>query len=108
MRVGINGMGRVGRAYLRRASQCSNVDVVAVNDITDAETLAHLLRHDSTFGPFPGGDRAGRRRLVIDGRKIAGHLASATPDELPWERTASTSSSSAPASSAPARRPPGT
>ena len=70
MRVGINGMGRVGREYLRYAADSDDMEVVAVNDITDVATLARLLRHDSTFGPFPPG-RGRRRPLVIDGRKIA-------------------------------------
>ena len=51
-RVAINGLGRVGRAYLRYAVNSDDLEVVAVNDIADAETVARLLRRDSTFGPF--------------------------------------------------------
>jgi glyceraldehyde 3-phosphate dehydrogenase len=51
IRVGINGMGRIGRDYLRYALDSDDIDVVAVNDIADSLTLARLLRHDNTFGP---------------------------------------------------------
>jgi glyceraldehyde 3-phosphate dehydrogenase len=50
VRVGINGFGRIGRAFLRRSLQLEDIDVVAINDITDARTLAHLLEFDSTYG----------------------------------------------------------
>jgi glyceraldehyde 3-phosphate dehydrogenase len=83
MRVGINGMGRVGRAYLRRAVQTTDVEVTAVNDVTDAATLAHLLRNDSTFGPFPGEVRALGDTLLVDGHKIS-VSAHAQPREIPW------------------------
>ena len=82
MRVGINGMGRVGRAYLRRAIQTHDVEVVAVNDVTDVETLAHLLRYDSTFGPFPG-IRAVGDTLMVEDRKLP-VFAHARPEEIPW------------------------
>jgi glyceraldehyde 3-phosphate dehydrogenase len=83
MRVGVNGMGRVGRAYLRRAAQTPGVEVVAVNEITDVETLAHLVRHDSTFGPFPGEVRTTGDALIVDDRKVpvTSHLR---PEEIPW------------------------
>ena len=83
MRVGINGMGRVGRAYLRRALQTSDVEVVAVNDVTDLPTLAHLLRYDSTFGPFPAEVRVVGDTLVVDGRTID-VSAWTRPKEIPW------------------------
>jgi len=51
-RVGINGFGRIGRAFLRRALETDVLEVVAVNDVTDARTLAHLLEFDSTYGPL--------------------------------------------------------
>jgi glyceraldehyde 3-phosphate dehydrogenase len=50
IRVGINGFGRIGRTFVRRALERSDIEVVAVNDITDARTLAHLLEFDSTYG----------------------------------------------------------
>jgi len=84
IRVGVNGMGRVGRAYLRRAVQSPDVEVVAVNDVIDARQLARLLRHDSTFGPFPaeivvGGDDV----LLVDGQKIA-VTSFKEPGQIPW------------------------
>ena len=55
VRVGINGFGRIGRNVFRAAQESSaDIEVVAVNDITDAGTLAHLLKYDSVYGPFPG------------------------------------------------------
>jgi glyceraldehyde 3-phosphate dehydrogenase len=83
MRVGINGMGRVGRAYLRRALETTDVEVVAVNDVTDVTTLAHLIRHDSTFGRFPGEVRAIGDSLVVDGHKIP-VTGESRPDAIPW------------------------
>ena len=54
-RVAINGFGRVGRSVLRIAHERgADLEIVAINDLTDAGTLAHLLRHDSVYGPFPG------------------------------------------------------
>ena len=55
IRVGINGFGRIGRCFLRAAyERRGDIEVVAVNDLVDAKTLAHLLRYDSVFGRFPG------------------------------------------------------
>ena len=59
IKVGINGFGRIGRNVLRAAIDNKNIDIVAVNDLTDAKTMAHLLKYDSTFGIFPG-EVAGR------------------------------------------------
>jgi glyceraldehyde 3-phosphate dehydrogenase len=84
VRVGINGFGRVGRCFLRAAYERSaDIEVVAVNDLVDARTLAHLLRYDSVFGRFPG-------EVVTtgDGLDVAGHLvrtfAETEPYALPW------------------------
>ncbi|HEY7050450.1 MAG TPA: type I glyceraldehyde-3-phosphate dehydrogenase [Jatrophihabitantaceae bacterium] len=83
IRVGINGMGRIGREYLRYAAATDDVEVVAVNDIADITTLARLLRHDSTFGPFSKSVDVNDGTLVIDGRKIA--VSSVRePTELSW------------------------
>jgi glyceraldehyde 3-phosphate dehydrogenase len=84
MRVGINGMGRVGRAYLRRTLQTPDIEVVAVNDVTDISTLAHLLRHDSTFGPFPGEVYSIADALVVGGHKIPVTVEE-RPSEIPWD-----------------------
>ncbi len=62
VRVGINGFGRIGRKLFRAAYEAgSDLEFVAVNDIADAATLAHLLKYDSMYGRFPGTRRAGRR-----------------------------------------------
>ena len=87
IRVGINGLGRVGRAYLRRASQVDGLEVVAVNDITDAVSLQHLLRRDSTFGRFPSEVVADGEVLLVDGRKIA-VTAEPEPTQIPWAQHA--------------------
>jgi glyceraldehyde 3-phosphate dehydrogenase len=71
IRVGINGLGRVGRAYLRYAAEVDDVDVVAVNDVADAETIARLLRHDSTFGAFRRDVSLVDDVLVVADQKIA-------------------------------------
>jgi glyceraldehyde 3-phosphate dehydrogenase len=83
IRVGINGMGRIGREYLRYAAVTDDLEVVAVNDITDAATIARLLRHDSTFGPFGKPVEVGKGALVVDGRKIA-VSAVREPSGLAW------------------------
>jgi glyceraldehyde 3-phosphate dehydrogenase len=83
-RVAINGFGRVGRSVLRAAhKQDAPFEIVAVNDITDAATLAHLLRYDSVFGPFPGEVELVDGDLVIDGHTIRA-LAEPELAKLPW------------------------
>lgn len=86
-RIGINGFGRigrmVGRAILERNSK--NIELVAVNDITDAKSLAHLLKYDSVHGRFPGGNvRAGVESIIVNGKEIK-VLAKKDPAELPWK-----------------------
>ncbi|HEX4245655.1 MAG TPA: glyceraldehyde 3-phosphate dehydrogenase NAD-binding domain-containing protein, partial [Acidimicrobiales bacterium] len=84
VRVGINGFGRIGRNFLRAArNQGTDIEVVAVNDLTSAETLAHLLRYDSTHGRFPGEIQVAEGHIVIDGRRIT-VLAEREPKALPW------------------------
>jgi glyceraldehyde 3-phosphate dehydrogenase len=84
VRVAINGFGRVGRCFLRAAhEQDADIDVVAVNDLVDAETLAHLLKYDSVFGRFPGDVNATGAGIEIDGRGVRA-LAVADPERLPW------------------------
>ncbi len=70
-RVGINGFGRVGRSFTRGTLQRDDIEVVAVNDITDAHTLAHLLAYDSTFGRLDNDVKAAEDAIVVDGRSIA-------------------------------------
>jgi glyceraldehyde 3-phosphate dehydrogenase len=84
VRVAINGFGRVGRSALRSAiAREVDIDVVAINDVMDVPTLAHLLRYDSVFGRFPGDVAAGERELIIDGEHIQ-VLAEKEPSALPW------------------------
>ena len=80
MKIAINGFGRIGRSVLRAAPD----KIVAINDLTDARTLAHLLRYDSTLGRFPGTVVAGEDHLIVDGRKIA-VTAEPDPARLPWD-----------------------
>jgi glyceraldehyde 3-phosphate dehydrogenase len=83
IRIGINGMGRIGREYLRYAVDSDDLEVVAVNDIAEISALARLLRHDSTFGPFRKEVEANDGTLVVDGRKIV--VSSARePRQLDW------------------------
>jgi glyceraldehyde 3-phosphate dehydrogenase len=83
IRVGINGLGRVGRSYLRRAEQSEDLEVVAVNDVADVTTLTNLIRRDSTFGRFAGDVEADGQVLLLDGRKVA-VSAETEPGRLPW------------------------
>lgn len=83
IKVGINGFGRIGRNMLR-ASSGSGIEFVAVNDITDARTLAHLLKYDSVLGVFPGDVRSTADTIIVDGQPIK-VLAAKDPGELPWK-----------------------
>ena len=83
-RVGINGFGRIGRNVFRAAHESgADVEIVAVNDITDNETLAHLLKYDSVYGPFPGTVEPTGDSLRIDGREVRA-LEERDPAALPW------------------------
>ncbi len=84
VRVAINGFGRTGRCALRSAHQHgTNIEVVAINDVMDTGTLAHLLRHDSVFGRFPAEIAAGDSTVTVDGREIS-VFSKADPADLPW------------------------
>src|SRR5918998_3230782 len=84
VRVGINGFGRIGRNVFRAAHESeADVEIVAVNDITDAGTLGHLLKYDSVFGPFPGEVSVGEGSLTVDGNEVK-VLAERDPAALPW------------------------
>jgi glyceraldehyde 3-phosphate dehydrogenase len=85
VRVGINGFGRIGRNFLRAAlAQGGTVEVVAVNDLTDARTNAHLLRYDSTHGRFDGVIETDGDSLLVNAKPIR-VLAEREPKALPWE-----------------------
>jgi len=84
VKVGINGFGRIGRNLFRAAYEASSeLDFVAVNDITDPETLAHLLKYDSILGRFPGEVKATAGGFSVDGREIK-VLGERDPAALPW------------------------
>ena len=83
VRVGINGFGRIGRNVFRAAAGNDDVEIVAVNDITDTSTLAYLLQYDSIFGQYPGEVVADGDALVVDGRRVK-VFAERDPGALPW------------------------
>ncbi len=86
VRVGINGFGRIGRNALRAAAargDSSELEFVAVNDLTDARTLAHLLKYDSILGPYPGSVSQHEGAIEVDGRELK-VLAETDPGKLPW------------------------
>ncbi len=85
-KVGINGFGRIGRLVLRAALESdAPLDIVAVNDITDASTLAHLFKYDSVHGRFPGTVEASGDGLAIDGKRVR-VFAEKDPSKLPWKK----------------------
>lgn len=83
VKVGINGFGRIGRLFLRAASG-KDVDIVAVNDLTDPATLEHLLKYDTVFGRYPGEVTSGEGKLVVEGKEIT-VLSQSDPAQLPWK-----------------------
>lgn len=85
-KIGINGFGRIGRLVLRAMVQSkSDLNVVAVNDLTDAATLAHLLKYDSVHGGFPATVEQDGDGIVVDGKKID-VLSEKDPAKLPWKQ----------------------
>src|SRR3954451_13225463 len=83
-RVAINGFGRIGRCVLRAAHERgAGFEIVAINDVADAATLAHLLAHDSTYGRFGADVRVEGDLLIVDGQPIR-VLAEPDPAELLW------------------------
>jgi glyceraldehyde 3-phosphate dehydrogenase len=87
IRVGINGFGRIGRQVLRAAKEqgVADLDFVAVNDLTDTKTLAHLFKYDSVHGTFDGDVEAHDGRIVVDGDDIK-ILSEKDPGALPWKQ----------------------
>lgn len=85
-RVGINGFGRIGRQVLRAAKeqQVADLDFVAINDLTDTKTLAHLFKYDSVHGTYEGEVEAGSDSIIVDGDEIR-ILSEKDPAALPWE-----------------------
>jgi glyceraldehyde 3-phosphate dehydrogenase len=84
IKVGINGFGRIGRLTFRAMLKKGNIEVVAMNDLTDAKTLAHLLKYDSIHGKFPGEVSADGDFLIVNGKKMRVY-AEKDPANLPWK-----------------------
>lgn len=84
VRVGINGFGRIGRNVLRAGLNKEGLDFVAINDLTDAKTLAHLLKYDSIHGKIPNRVEAKGDSILLDGKAIK-VLAQKDPGQLPWK-----------------------
>ena len=86
--IAVNGFGRIGRGFLRSALNnndfCNNFNIIAINDITDIQTLAHLLKYDSIFGKYPKNIVIEKNNLIIDSHKIK-ILAERDPEKLPWK-----------------------
>ncbi len=83
-RIAINGFGRIGRLTFRNLIQMEGIEVVAINDLTDNATLAHLLKFDSVHGKFPGTVSADDHFLYVNGKKIHA-IAERDPKALPWK-----------------------
>jgi glyceraldehyde 3-phosphate dehydrogenase len=83
VKVAINGFGRIGRQVLRIGLNCPELDFVAINDLTDAKTLAHLLKYDSSYGIFNGTIQADDKSITINGKRIV-VIAEKEPEKLPW------------------------
>jgi len=84
IKVAINGFGRIGRVFLRICYMDPTIEIVAINDITDTKTLAHLLKYDSVHRAFPGEVTAEKNALIVAGKKIK-VFASKDPAQLPWK-----------------------
>lgn len=87
MRIAINGFGRIGRTFLRVALQQPSLQVVAINDLADAETLAHLFKYDSVHGPFAGSVEVENNHLLINGQAIQ-IFSEKNPENLAWKELA--------------------
>jgi len=83
VKIGVNGFGRIGRLVVRAGITNPELEFVAINDLTDAKTLAHLFKYDSTFGVYPGEVKSTENSLIIDGKTIK-VLSSKDPATLGW------------------------
>lgn len=85
MKIAINGFGRIGRQVFHRIMQSENqLEVVAINDLTDPATLAHLFQFDSTYGRYPGTVEVKGDEMIVDGKHIR-ILSQKDPEQLPWK-----------------------
>lgn len=85
VRIAINGFGRIGRCVFRAGFKSKDFEVVVINDITDAKTLAHLLKYDSTHGRFSADVKAKENSLFVDGKEIK-VISEKNPENLPWNK----------------------
>lgn len=83
-KVGINGFGRIGRHILRIGLDRKGLEFVGINDITDSDTLAHLFKYDSVFGPYKGEVKSENGHIVIDGKPIR-VFSEREPSKIPWQ-----------------------
>ncbi len=84
IKIGINGFGRIGRVFLRNSLNQPGLEVVAINDLADAATLAHLFKYDSVHGVFDGDVKAEENALLIKGKRIQ-VVSTSNPAQLPWK-----------------------
>ena len=84
-KLAINGFGRIGRAAFKIALEKKNFEIVAINDLTDAETLAHLLRYDTAYGNFGKDVKAEDGKIIVDGKEFP-VFAEPDPKKLPWKK----------------------
>ncbi|MCF6094265.1 ArsJ-associated glyceraldehyde-3-phosphate dehydrogenase [Microaerobacter geothermalis] len=85
IKVAINGFGRIGRNVFRAAINSSELEIVAVNDLTDAKMLAHLLKYDSVHGTFNAEVKSGENEIIVNGKSVK-VLAERDPSQLPWKQ----------------------
>src|SRR3989344_9271 len=85
LRIAINGFGRIGRHAFKVAWEKKGLTVVAVNDITDTKTLAHLLKYDTAYPDFPHRVSSDASHIVVDGKKVPA-FAEKDPSTLPWKK----------------------
>jgi len=85
IRIAVNGFGRIGRMVLKAGINDKDIEFVAINDLTDNKTLAHLFKYDTVFGKFDGTVEATDSTLVINGKKIQA-FAEKEPENLPWKK----------------------
>ncbi len=97
VKVGINGFGRIGRNVLRAALGNPDIQIVAINDLTDSKTLAHLLKYDSLLGTLPVAVEAADGALSVDGQSVIVY-SERDPARIPWRDAGWTSSSKPPGS----------
>ena len=83
-RVGVNGFGRIGRVFFRKMLGADDLEIVAVNDLADAKTLAHLLKHDSVHGNLAAEVMAKGEAIFVNGREVR-VCAQRDPGALPWK-----------------------